>query len=168
MQKYEFETERLEIRLIKYEDKELFTNLYCDPKTMKKIASPFTEEQANKCFDKVMKMKGAGIPKQLMWVVILKDSDEKIGIQSLTFNVDVDINVAEVGIMLNRSSHGKSIPEEAVLGLLHLGFEKLNLNAIYAKCSSTNFSTLRVIRKLGFKKDTSEVSDRESYVIKSI
>lgn len=162
MQEYEFETERLEIRLIKYEDKELFTNLYCDPKTMKKIASPFTEEQANRCFDKVIKMKVADTPKQLMWVVILKDSDEKIGVQSLTFNVDV----AEVGIILSRSSHGKNIPEEAVLGLLRLGFEKLNLNAIYAKCSSTNFSTLRVIRKLGFKKDTIDVSDRESYVIK--
>ena len=142
-----FTTERLIIRPIEEQDREFYCSLYMDEKIMKNIGPIYSEEQANKAFDANIKALKSSPFKVLTWVIILKSSQQIVGVQALNWqtakklNIDKDLSEsdnAEIGIILTRLAHGKRIAKEALWGLINYAFNSLNIRNIIGSFSNKN------------------------------
>ncbi|WP_285164568.1 GNAT family N-acetyltransferase [Shewanella goraebulensis] len=163
---HEFETERLSMRLLKAEDKEFFTGLYCDPKTMKLIAKPLTEEQSNVMFERSLTHIEGANPKELIWVIRVKATQEIIGIQNL-FIFGKSPEDADAGLILTRTAHGKGYPNEATAAVMDYGLKNLGIRTFHTNCSARNYAIQRVIRAMGFVEST-ESSDEQVHYFKNV
>src|SRR5699024_878643 len=69
------------------------------------------------------------------------------------FNISSKKMSAEMGYILNPNYHRKGYMTEAGRALLALGFEKMELEKIYALCDSRNVASAGVMKKLGMKQE---------------
>ncbi|MCG9697716.1 GNAT family N-acetyltransferase [Shewanella sp. Isolate11] len=150
-----FNTQRLKMRPICDADKQLYRQLYCDPKVMRNISAPLSQQQADKAFATYLEAmtpyqhQASSQTKYMSWTIVETLSQQPIGIQGLTWHTH-DKTIAEIGIMLLPKANGKGYPEEAMGALLEYGFQQLKLSRIYAHFASTNLATKRFVKKLGF------------------
>lgn len=92
-------------------------------------------------------------------LAIVNDYDEYQGTVSLK-NINRDNQSAEFGIVVRKSAMGKGYSKEAMVEILHIGFEKLQLNNIYWCVSPMNGRALRFYDKNNFKKiDAAEINN---------
>lgn len=82
----------------------------------------------------------------------LKENNKFIGTIDL-FNISPQKMSAEMGYILNSKYHQKGYMTEAGRALLALGFEKMELEKIYALCDSRNMASAGVMKKLGMKQE---------------
>lgn len=144
---HSFTTERLLIRPLAEQDKELYLSLYTDAKIMRHIGTPFTVEVAEQAFSKTIRAMNKPNPTMMTWAIITLDKNEVIGLEALNFQSP---DCAEIGVMLLRRSNGRLLPEEAINGLLEYGFNHLLLQQVNARYASKNLATARVAKKTGF------------------
>ncbi|WP_394493846.1 GNAT family N-acetyltransferase [Shewanella sp. ENK2] len=163
--KHSFETDRLIIRLLEEGDRDFFVSLYTDPKIMRHIGEPFSEEKANSSFKTAIKLNTEIPIKQLLWVINDKSSRETCGIQNLSFHYE-DKGKAEAGLILARKAQGRFYPEEALVGMVNYGFTQLGLSSIYAYSSVRNRASKRVVTKAGFHQ-FDETESKVSFKIES-
>ena len=164
---FTFETERLIIRPIQEEDRELYTSLYTDAKTMRLIAKPFTLEQANKAFNATIKAMQRSIEhlegSTMTWVIIDKSDITGVGIQSADFRqteiisgelyTKTELGEVELGIMLTKQSHGRKIPVEAISGLAGYCLDQLKVKSVYCTFNKSNLAVTKFIKRVGFVND---------------
>ena len=81
----------------------------------------------------------------------LKENHKLIG--TIDMRVDPLKRSAEIGYILNSKYHRKGYMTEAGEALLSLGFEKLDLEKIFATCDSRNDASAGVMKKLGMKQE---------------
>tara|TARA_R110002050_G_scaffold154989_5_gene282945 strand:+ start:987 stop:1523 length:537 start_codon:yes stop_codon:yes gene_type:complete len=144
---HSFTTERLLIRPLTEEDKALYFSLYCDKKIMRNIGNVFSHQKAETAFANTLKTMTKKQPKALTWAIVSLENNECIGLQALNFQTS---DIAEIGIMLLRTSNGRLLPEEAIGSLIEYGFNQLNLQQINACFAKKNLATARVAKKTGF------------------
>ena len=60
-------------------------------------------------------------------------------------------SLAEIAYALSREYWGKGLVTEAVKEVVKHGFEKMNLNRIYARCFVENIGSQKVLEKVGMK-----------------
>ena len=82
----------------------------------------------------------------------LKENNKFIGTIDL-FNISPQKMSVEMGYILNSKYHQKGYMTEAGRALLALGFEKMELEKIYALCDSRNRASAGVMKKLGMKQE---------------
>ena len=58
-----------------------------------------------------------------------------------------------MGYWIKRDLWGQGFATEAALGMLHFGFQKLKMNKIYATASPENPASIRVLERIGMKKE---------------
>ncbi|MCW8832880.1 MAG: GNAT family N-acetyltransferase [Colwellia sp.] len=144
---HSFTTERLLIRPLAEQDKELYISLYTDEKIMRNIGSPLSQDAAEKAFDKtIIAMKKTPV-KVMTWAIVNVDNNEGVGLQALNWQTP---EIAEIGIMLLRHTNGRLLPEEAMGALMEYAFNYLSINIITAKYAKKNLATKRFVKKLGF------------------
>jgi RimJ/RimL family protein N-acetyltransferase len=157
---HSFSTERLLIRPLAEQDKELFASLYTNAKTMRHIAEPLSNIEVEQAFSKTLNAMRKGKPNVLTWAIVTLDNNECIGLQALNWqksaknNINVISHTAEIGIMLSPSSHGKSIPKEATGAIIEYAFNYLPINRIEAHFSKRNIVVGRITKNFGFKDTT--------------
>jgi len=144
---HRFTTERLLIRPLAEQDKDLYVSLYTDKKTMRNIAEPLSVEVAENAFFRVLKAMTKKQPKALTWAIVTSDNNGCIGLQALNWQ---STDCAEIGIMLLRNSNGRLFPEEAMGALMEYAFSHLAINTIHATYAKSNLATKRFVKKLGF------------------
>ena len=144
---HSFTTERLLIRPLAEQDKDLYLNLYTDKKIMRNIGEPLSVEVAEKAFKKTIKAMQKTQPKVMTWAIVTLDNNQSVGIQALSYQT---LDAAEIGIMLLRHSNGKLLPEEAMGALMEYAFSHLITNTIHACYAKSNLATKRFVKKLGF------------------
>ena len=147
---HSFTTERLLIRPLDEQDRDLYFSLYCDEKTMRHIAKAFTHQEVEKAFNNTLKAMQKEKPKVMTWAIITLDNNECIGIQALNWQTQKIANTAEIGIMLTAESQGQRFPEESMNALIGYAFNLLGLDKINAFYSKGNLKSKRVFDKLGF------------------
>ncbi|MGE5703142.1 MAG: GNAT family N-acetyltransferase [Clostridia bacterium] len=81
--------------------------------------------------------------------VIEKESSRLVGGCSL----NVSGSNAEFGYCFHRSSWGRGYATEVSRELLSFGFEQLQLHRIYATCRPQNIGSMRVLEKLGMRRE---------------
>jgi len=164
---HSFTTERLLIRPLAEQDRDLYFSLYCDEKTMRNIGKIFSQQEAEKAFTNTLKAMQKEKPKVMSWAITTLEDNECIGLGALNWQSP---DIAEIGIMLSRTSNGKLLPEEAIGSLIECGFNHLSLQQINACYTKKNFATARVAKKTGFIFDSSkqplDALQRVDYVYK--
>lgn len=88
------------------------------------------------------------------WAMIEKSSNNFIGWAGLKLVRELTnkhIDFYDLGYRLNKSYWGKGFATEAARAALKYGFNKLNLNEIYAITDSQNVASRNVIEKVGLK-----------------
>ena len=58
---------------------------------------------------------------------------------------------AEIGYFIDKEYANQEFATEACEKLLHVGFHKLQLNRIYARCMARNIASQKVLKKIGMR-----------------
>lgn len=141
-----FATSQLSMRLITAADLPLFSQLYGDPKTMRKIAPAFDQPQIEQTFD--IALSRTQDPQLRDWMWVIEHQHKAIGLQSLTARTNLEH--ADAGIMILPSNQGKPFTMEASIAIVSFGFKQLNFSRIYAQFDATNLATKRILNRLNF------------------
>ncbi len=147
MIKIPFETERLILRPLQYEDTALIVQLNSDPEVMKYIGDPDdsfenADNFVKKRVDGYAEKEGLGI-----FVASLKDSEEDIGWFCLK-NLDTTEEI-EIGYRLLQAYWGKGYATEGAQYLVNHGFNKLHLQEIVGVTLPSNIPSQKVLEKVG-------------------
>lgn len=92
--------------------------------------------------------------------IALRETNELIG--SIDFRQHVLKNNAEIGYVLTPVQRGQGFVHEAVVNLLNIGFNQLNLDDIWISHDIDNTSSRHVPERLGFVQ--SDQHDREHMI----
>lgn len=87
------------------------------------------------------------------WAVIEKDTNEFVGWSGLKYEREVrdEMDYYDLGYRLKPKFWGKGIATESSLAALSYGFEKLELDTVYAGAHVDNIASNRVLQKLGMQ-----------------
>jgi len=84
------------------------------------------------------------------WGIVYKENNKFIGTCGYVLWVPVH-SLAEIAYALSGEYWGKGLMTEAVKEVIKYGFEKMNLNRIYARCFVENIGSQKVLEKVGMK-----------------
>jgi [ribosomal protein S5]-alanine N-acetyltransferase len=88
----------------------------------------------------------------IRWAITRRDNGEMIG--TCGFNgFNRQASRAVIGYDLLRSSWGQGVAGQAVAGMLEFGFRRLELHRIEAYVDPENAASVRVLEKLGFRRE---------------
>jgi len=168
------ETENLLLRKAVPEDIVLF-NSFSDPYT-----SQYEFWQPHKTYEDTQKYLETVFIKYSNkqftdWVIELKQSKSPIGM--ICFHDYFQYHArADVGFWISKRRRGNGYAGEAAKSVIEYGFETLGLERIQAYCSTENEASIRVLEKIGMKReamlkkyvrlniDTEKLSDVYLYV----
>lgn len=88
----------------------------------------------------------------IRWGIVRKNSNELIGTCGY-YDWNKTSRRAEIGYDLDPAHWGQGIMTEALQAVLEYGFEKMGLNRIQAIIDSKNTRSVKLVRRLGFKKE---------------
>ncbi len=147
------ETERLFLRTWEEKDIEPFYSMNQDPKVIEYLAGPMDIEQVE---DFIQKMKIQQQKRNYsLWAVELKSSGEFIGFIGLNYT-DWEAHftpAVEVGWRLDSKYWGNGYAPEGAKACLDYGFNKIGLGEIISFTVPENTNSLRVMDKIGLKRD---------------
>ena len=86
------------------------------------------------------------------WGIARKSEDRLIGTCGY-YLWDKEVRKAEIGYDLEPQFWGLGMMTEALSEMLRFGFEEMNLNRIQVKSAPSNERSIKLIRRLGFKKE---------------
>lgn len=145
-----YETERLIIRPMSLEDGEFLLDLYNRPKFIQfigdrhiKTVSDAENYIKNKFLPQFEKL-GFG-----NYMVITKDENKKIGGVGI-FERD-GLDVVDIGFSLLEEFEGKGYAYEAAIKVKSIGMDEFGLKKLSAITAKDNFSSQKLIEKLGLK-----------------
>ena len=88
----------------------------------------------------------------ITWAVTLTGSDTVLGLFGF-HDWDKCHRRAELGYDLARAYWGQGIGSEAVRAIVRFGFERMDLNRIYAGTIADNHESVRLLEKVGFQRE---------------
>lgn len=144
-----YETERLIIRPMSLEDKELIFRLYNSPKFIQYIG----DRNIKSVEDAENYIKNRFLPQFEKlgfgnYLVMTKEGNEKIGGVGIFEREGLDI--VDIGYSLLEEFEGKGYAYEAAQKVKSIGMEEFGLAKISAIISKDNLSSQKLIEKLGF------------------
>jgi len=86
------------------------------------------------------------------WIIVEKKSGEPIGTCGFA-SWDKDNNIADIGYDLNPAYWNIGYMTEALTEAITSGFDNMSLNRIEAVISLENVASIKLIEKLGFKRE---------------
>lgn len=107
-----------------------------------------TQEEAKVFIEKVLQ--GAENEEMLYWAIALKDTPTMMGSICL-WHFSSNRKTAEVGYDLHLDFWNKGYMSEALGGVIHFGFNELNLTSIKAYTHCQNEASTNLLNKHGFK-----------------
>jgi RimJ/RimL family protein N-acetyltransferase len=149
----ELTTGRLKLRQWRDADLAPFAALNADPEVMRYFPSTLAQEQSDEFASYVyetIERQGWGL-----WAVEVTDGPPFIGFVGLN-RVSFEEHftpAVEVGWRLDRPFWGNGYATEAAAAAVTFGFEQLDLEEIVSFTSTVNEPSIRVMRRLGMRRD---------------
>lgn len=145
-----YETERLLIRPMSLEDADLILELYNMPAFIKYIGN----RNINSLSDAENYIKTKFLPQFEKlgfgnYLIVLKEGNHKIGGVGIFEREGLD--VVDIGFSVLEKYEGKGYMFEAAHKIMQIGRDHFNLNKISAITTKDNFSSQKLIEKLGLK-----------------
>jgi len=159
----ELDSDRLKYIQITLEDSETLFEIRTNKKVMRfmgkeEMKSISESESLIKSIRESFKL-GSGIS----WGIIEKSTNLLIGYFGF-WRIDSSHCRGEIGYALHPNYWGKGYMKETASKLIEYGFRKLNLHSIEANVSSDNLPSIRLLEKIGFRK---EAYFRENFLFKN-
>lgn len=145
-----YETERLLIRPISLEDADVILELYNMPNFIKFIGDKNLKTLADA--ENYIKAKFLPQIERLgfgNYLIVLKDGNQKIGGVGIFEREGLD--VVDIGFSVLERFEGKGLMFEAAQKVKSIGMEDFGLSKISAITSKENFSSQKLIERLGLK-----------------
>ena len=143
-------TERLTLRSLEISDTEAIFRHFSDPQVVKFLMDPLeSTDDAAEVIQQLVRLFKSG--KGIYWVLMLKTTGELVGICS--FERFGPGSRGEIGFDLAPAWWGIGLMTEALTAVIHYGFETLGLREIIAITALDNRRALRLLKRLGFRKD---------------
>ena len=157
------ETERLVFRRYESRDENDFIALFTDPAVMKYVGDGvLNAEQAaafwRKLFDELYP-KGFNI-----WAIFTKADSRYVGHAGI-YPRPTKKEDQEIVYFLVQTEWGKGYATEVARRLIELGFEYLNLLAVFATVNDDHFVSIRVLVKAGMKFERHEYDEDGRYSV---
>ena len=144
------ETERLVLRIPSLADAEAIFNSYAQDESVLRylIWLPHQNIQETEAFlaDCVVAWKNTS---RFPYVIILRDSDEVIGMIEIRLN---DFK-ADVGYVVSRQHWGKGVATEALRSLVDWALRQPAIFRVWALCDVDNPASARVLEKVGMQRE---------------
>jgi [ribosomal protein S5]-alanine N-acetyltransferase len=144
------ETQRLVLRELQLEDAEMLFRIYSDEEVMRYYDTPMNRlEQVQRSIaaHRSRFENNEGI----RWGISIKGSKDIVG--NCGFYQDSYSQYALLSYVLARPYWGKGLMTEALRAIIAFGFDHYQLHRIEAHVVVSNQASLRVLQKLGFKKE---------------
>ena len=151
-----FDTPRLRLRQISEIDQALYCHLYTDDALMQHIAAPMSLEAAQRSFLSACAQQSQD---RQRWIIHERNSHQDIGLVAL-FATD---DVAEIGVMLIASAHGRGLATEAMAAIVDRAFAEGSIRLLWIRQQASNVPVVGMMQRLGFTRistsdpDTTEV-----------
>lgn len=146
-------TDRLNLRKIQTEDIPALVNYANNKKVSQYVLNiPYPYQEPDAVFRISYVHQGFKTNTRYVFAIALKNNDEFIG--EISLHLDRQKNVAELGYWIGEPFWNKGIVTEAIAAVLRFGFEKLNLDLIFATCNADNIASNKVIEKNRFQKNS--------------
>lgn len=145
-------TKRLTLRNFCRKDIENIYSIRTCKSVMKYMDAPKMEslEEAERFLNFTLKTHKE--KRALNWIITLKDSESMIGYIGF-WRLDKDHYRGELGYALDKNFWDMGIMSEAVEEVIKFGFENMGLNSIEANVNPLNKNSIKLLKKLGFKKE---------------
>lgn len=145
-----YETERLLIRPVDVDDADIIFQLYNMPNFIKFIGN----KNINSLSDAENYIKSKFLPQIEKlgfgnYMIVLKEGNQKIGSVGIFEREGLD--VVDIGFSVLEKFEGKGLMFEAAQKVKSIGMEEFGLNKISAITSKDNFSSQKLIERLGLK-----------------
>lgn len=151
---FKIETERLILREWSEEDILPFSKMGQDPLVMEFFLDLLSDEESKKLVEKFqMKMKRDGF---CLLACVIKETEEFIGFVGINkpeFEAHF-MPCVEIGWRLKSQAWGKGYAVEAANAILNDAFNRLNLNEVVAFAVWNNYKSIKVMEKIGMKRDS--------------
>ena len=138
-----FDTSRLRLRPISNGDQALYCHLYTDDGTMQHIATPLSVEAAQRSFFSACAQQSQD---RQRWLIQESSSHQDIGLVALFAKDDV----AEIGIMLIASAHGRGLATEAMAAIVDRAFIDGSMRLLWIRQQVSNVPVVGMMQRLGF------------------
>ncbi|RUP38088.1 MAG: N-acetyltransferase [Acinetobacter sp.] len=147
------ETERLILRTWQEQDADAYFQINQDPKVIEFLRGPLTMEQVNDFIPAVNRHSERH--GYTLWAAELKETGELMGFIGLNYtDWESDFTPAvEVGWRLGSQFWGKGYATEGAKASLKYGFKQCGLKEIVSFTVPANVRSLRVMEKIGLKRD---------------
>ena len=127
----------------------LYSELYCDSKTMQHVALPLTQSSVRKSFESALKYNSAIAPKRLFLVIFDNRKKSNAGLLGVSA-VESTSSEVEVGIMLLQQFHRSGLALDALVSLCSAVFHLIPNTTIIGKINPFNASAKKLVEKVGF------------------
>jgi RimJ/RimL family protein N-acetyltransferase len=155
---FDFETERLHLRLLAEGDEVLFHGLYTDPETMRFIGPPLSVEKAAKSFQKIVARQREAALKGRFLAILEKATLQPLGICGTSLHDGGALRL-EVGIVLRPQAQSRGFAREALAALMKRIFAMSPIEEIYVRFSAQCPAVERLNIHLGFTPCATEVTE---------
>lgn len=149
---YPIHTERLLLRPFQADDLDDAYAYYALPEVVRFLYWETRNREETKKALEQKKASFAGEGSMLVVAVALKETDKVIGEISLAWR-SREHQQGEIGFVFNPAFQGAGYATEAAKVVLSLGFDKLNLHRIYARCDARNTASYRLMERLGMRRE---------------
>lgn len=148
---YILETPRLIIRKFSKKDADHLKPILGDPEVMKFSKNgPCDQRGIEDYIDRILthyQEKGFGL-----WCLVLKESNEIIGLSGLIVQVIDEISYVELAYRLAQKYWGKGLATEAAEAVKNYAFNTLKIDRLISIISPENVRSIQVAKRVGMKR----------------
>lgn len=146
-----FETARLRVRPLVWEDLAALYDLYRQPELMRYITGRARTyaETADLLREHLAEHARYGFS---LCAILLKDTGEMVGRGGLLPVAGADGVQGELAFLLRREQWGKGLATEFAQAMVSYGIDRLRLRRIFAAADVRNEASLRVLDKIGMRR----------------
>lgn len=149
--------ENIYVRLLDVSDAEAKLSLHVRNKAFFQLYSPSRDEQFYTLEGQVKMIENnvalSEMDERYSFGIFLKDTDELIGIVTLSEVLRGALQSCYIGYMLDEQQNGKGYMTESVKLAVDFAFRELELHRIEAGVMPHNLGSIKVLEKAGFHKE---------------
>ena len=142
-------TNRLHLRKIEIEDISSLVKYANNKKVSDYILNiPYPYQEPDAVFRIRYVNEGFKTNSRYVFAIVLKETNEFIG--EISLHIDDKKRIAQLAYWIGEPFWKNGFVTEAIKAILIFGFEKLDLDLIFATCDEENIASIRVLEKNGF------------------
>lgn len=161
------ETERLNIRLYRKDEKQHVIELFTDAEVMRHVDNGVTTNEAAEALWKKLVEDFYPNGKTTIYGVFAKTDEKYIGHCSIRPR-PTKTEDWEIGYILKKASWGKGYATEIASELIRFGFKELKLPEVFATIDEDNLNSVKVAEKCGMRFNSFEYDEQGRFLVYSI